>query len=198
MPSYLTSYESEMTMFDEPILPQDDLNHSVLLDVHTHSDYPEVNTFIDEIYSAHFAGAFTAVKREHSKVVLLHLYVVWTEDPRLYTALAFNKNEYEAGSRYNALHISSRIINIIKQMKRLGLIELHLGFKDRRPGGRGRVTRIRHLEPLVSHFQEAVFSTFEINTLTHPIKQCRPWVITWPTFGPVRRHKILYHDSKQR
>ena len=76
MPSYLTSYKSAMTMFDEPVLSKDDLNHSVFLDVHTHSDYPEVNKFIDEIYSAHFAGPFTAVKREHSKVVLLHLYVV--------------------------------------------------------------------------------------------------------------------------
>ena len=134
MPSYLTSYKSAMTMFDEPILPKYDLNHSVFLDVHTHSDYPEVNTFINEIYSAHFAGAFTAVKREHSKVVLLHLYVAWSKGPRLYTAVAFNENDYEAGSRYNALHISSRINNIIKQMRRLGLIELHLGFKDRRPG----------------------------------------------------------------
>ena len=114
MPSYLTSYESEMTMFDEPILPQDDLNHSVLLDVHTHSDYPEVNKFIDEIYSAHFAGPFTAVQRKHLKIVLLHLSVAWSEGPRLYTVVAFNENDYEAGSRYNALHISSKVINVIK------------------------------------------------------------------------------------
>ena len=198
MPSYLTSYKSEMTIFDEPVLPKDDLNHFVFLDVHTHSDCPKVSTFIDEIYSAHFAGPFTAVQRKHLKIVLLHLSVAWSEGPRLYTVVAFNENDYEAGSRYNALHISSRINNIIKQIKRLGLIELHLGFKDRRPGGRGRVTRIRPLEPLISHFQEAVFSTFEINTLTHPTKQCRPWVINWPTFGPLGRPEILYHDSKQR
>jgi len=122
MPSYLTSYKSEMTIFDEPVLPKDDLNHFVFLDVHTHSDCPKVSTFIDEIYSAHFAGPFTAVQRKHLKIVLLHLSVAWSEGPRLYTVVAFNENDYEAGSRYNALHISSRINNIIKQIKRLGLL----------------------------------------------------------------------------
>ena len=36
-------------MLDQPNLPEDDLNHSELLDVHTSSDYPEVNTFIHRI-----------------------------------------------------------------------------------------------------------------------------------------------------
>ena len=151
-------------MLDQPNFPEDDLNHSVLLDVHTSSDYPEVNTFIHRIYTAHFSGPFTEVKEKHLKVVLLHLYVTWSEDPTLYTAVSFNKSEYKAGSRYNALHISSKIIDIIKELERLGLIELHLGFKDRRPRGRGRLTRIRPLEKLTSHFQKATFSAFEINT----------------------------------
>ncbi len=43
-----------MTMFDEPILPQYDLNNSALLNVHLWSDYPEVNDFIWRIYSKFF------------------------------------------------------------------------------------------------------------------------------------------------
>ena len=90
---------SEVDMLDQPNLPENDLNHSVLLDVHTSSDYPEVNTFIHRIYTAHFSGPFTEVKKKHLKVVLLHLYVTWWEDPTLYTAVSFNKSEYKAGSR---------------------------------------------------------------------------------------------------
>ena len=151
-------------MLDQPDLPKDDLNHSVLLDVHTHSDYPEVNVFVDEIHSAHFSDPFTGAKKKNLKVVLLHLFVAWSEDSSLYTAVSFNKNDYKAGSRYNSLHISEKIITIIKKMDELGLIELHLGFKDWRPGGHSRVTRIRPLQKLISHFQKATFSTFEINT----------------------------------
>ena len=49
-------------MLDQPNLPKDDLNHSVLLDVHTHSDYPEVNVFVHEIHSAHFSGLIGQVR----------------------------------------------------------------------------------------------------------------------------------------
>ena len=111
-------------MFDEPIPPKDDLDHSVLFDVHTHSDYSEVNAFIDEIYSAHSAGPFTVAKRKHLKVVLLHLYVVWCEDPTLYTAVSFDKNEYTRGSRYNSIHISCGIIVIIKEPERIRLTKM--------------------------------------------------------------------------
>ena len=70
-------------MLDQPDLPKDDLNHSVLLDVHTHSDYPEVNVFVNEIHSAHFSSSVTDATKKNLKVVLLHLFVAWGEDSSL-------------------------------------------------------------------------------------------------------------------
>ena len=66
-------------MLDQPDLPKDDLNHAVLLDVHTNSDYPEVNVFVNEIHSAHFSDPFTGAKKKNLKVVLLHLFVAWSD-----------------------------------------------------------------------------------------------------------------------
>ena len=68
-------------MLNQPDLPKDDLNHAVLLDVHTHSDYPEVNVFIYRIYTKFFENKFKDARQRHLKVVLLHLYIVWRDDP---------------------------------------------------------------------------------------------------------------------
>ena len=63
-----------------------DFQHSRILDVHRWSDHPEVNTFVDLIYKnhIHYVGENTRIKKKHLKVVLLDLFVAWTDDPDLH------------------------------------------------------------------------------------------------------------------
>jgi len=68
------------------------LNHSKPLDVHTWSEHPEVNGFVNEIYEAHFLGGNEKIRKKHLKVVLLDLYVTWCCDPNLKIAVSLNPN----------------------------------------------------------------------------------------------------------
>jgi hypothetical protein len=58
-----------------------ELGYSRPLDVHTWSEHPEVNTFVDRIYEACFRGGKPNIKKKHLKVVLLDLYLAWCQDP---------------------------------------------------------------------------------------------------------------------
>ena len=66
-----------------------DYEHSRPLDVHRWSDHPEVNAFVDRIYKEHIhqSGTNTQIKKKHLKVVLLDLYVAWSDDPSLNIAV---------------------------------------------------------------------------------------------------------------
>lgn len=76
------------------------------LDVHKASGHPEANVFVDKVLETYFPDVYsTKGKRRNSfradlKVLLLDLYVSWQEDP-------------EKSSRYNALHISYKLIDIV-------------------------------------------------------------------------------------
>ena len=69
------------------------LDYSRSLDVHKWSDYPEVNSFVDQIWEDFLATAFPeqtgrgkrpkGPKKQQFKVLLLDLYVAWREDPDL-------------------------------------------------------------------------------------------------------------------
>ena len=58
-----------------------ELDYSIPLDVHTWSDYEEVNQFIDLIHEQHFLDPLSSIAKKHLKVVLLDLYVAWIDDP---------------------------------------------------------------------------------------------------------------------
>ena len=188
MPSYLTSYESEMTMFDEPILPKDDLNNSALLNVHLWSDYPEVNDFIWRIYTKFFEDKLKNVRQKHLKVVLLHLYVVWRDDPTYYTAVHLNERQYKAKSRYNSLFISRLTIPIVKELERLNLITLKRGYFLKDNDGRNRCSRIRPTEKLIEEFKDARFNIFDIQI--H--KDCECIVLR-----DEEKNDIQYEDTDQ-
>jgi hypothetical protein len=127
-------------------LPEPDLDNSRPLDVHRWSDHPEANKFVDIIWGTFFAEKYANTgpgKRPKSrpktqlKVLLLDLYVSWTEDPEQFVGIGMSKRFYKAGSRYNALHISEIMIRIVRTLEALGLIELHPGTE-----GAGRVTSV--------------------------------------------------------
>ena len=95
------------------------LDYSRPLDVHKWSDYPDVNSFVDQIWEGFLAKKFPeqtglgkrpkGPKKQQFKVLLLDLYVAWKEDPDLLIGVSLRKGSYKAGSRQNKLHIGEAI-----------------------------------------------------------------------------------------
>ena len=148
--------------------------HCRLLDVHRHSNYPEVNEFVDAFWKQHLAPYFpepTAGRKSKAKpkaqfkVLFLDLYVAWLEDPELCISIARGDKNFDADSRYNKLHIS-------KVIKRVSDAMLEQGFIDQKIGTEGskKVTRIWALDPLIAYFRTAAFSEFHIDV--HEDKEC--------------------------
>jgi hypothetical protein len=138
-----------------------DLDYSRPLDVHRWSDHPEVNSFVDDIYKRHFRGRKVNIKKKHLKVVLLDLYVAWSEDPNLKIAFSRNVNDYQPKTRYNSLHISRLTIDVVDRLIEAGLVEQAIGFKDWETEV-GRRSRIWATEALRKMFAEARFGALDI------------------------------------
>lgn len=138
------------------------LNHSRVLDVHTWSDHPEVNAFVNQIWDAHFGGGNKKIRKKHIKVVLLDLYVQWCNDPALKIGVSLHKNHYKAKTRYNALHISYLTVEIIDILEDAGLIHQAPGVFGRAIALKNRTARIWPTPKLMTMFQDAKFSVLDI------------------------------------
>jgi hypothetical protein len=119
-------------------LPEIDVWHSKPLDVHVWSDHPEINKVVDAVYdgltddgrlqiSGKSNNAGKASGKAILKVVLVDLYVAWKTDPCLCIGVARGNDAYKVNSRYNALHISSRIRGIIDALWDEGIIDYRGG-----------------------------------------------------------------------
>ncbi|MBM1690701.1 hypothetical protein [Sulfitobacter geojensis] len=88
--------------------------------------------------------------------------MAWKEDPDLSIGVSMSSNAWQAKSRYNALHISKKIVPIVTTLHDEGLIDLakhsHHGPGD----SRNRTTRIRAAEPLRKLFRKAKFNRDDI------------------------------------
>lgn len=102
-------------------LPNIDLNNSRPLDIHRWSDYPEVNSLVDKVYSSlpHLFGN-NRIRKQHLKVLLLDLYVAWSTDADLKLAIRRDNNAYKAKSRYNELHISKVMPEVVDLLEGVG------------------------------------------------------------------------------
>ena len=131
------------------------------LDVHTWSDHPEVNVFVDEIYS-HLSSikGNQRINKKLLKVVLLDLYVAWCTDPELMIMFSRDNNSYRAKSRYNEIHISKKIRNIVDELVKEGIIEEKRGFNDK-IRGIGFQSRIWASHSLTEKFKSARFHQFQ-------------------------------------
>jgi hypothetical protein len=118
------------------VITQPDLDHSRPLDVHRWSDHPEANKFVGKIWREHFDYKFgktgkgkrpKALQRDQLKVLLLDLYLAWTQDPSLRIGVGMAKSSYKPNSRYNALHISDIPPTLIHHAINVGLIEWKVG-----------------------------------------------------------------------
>ena len=122
------------------------------LDVHTWSDYPEVNTFVNQLFEliSSFKGNKN-IGKKLVKVVLLDLYLAWSADPNLKIMFSRNNNSYQAKSRYNELHIGKKLIDLVDLLEAHGFIHQKKGFQDR-IRNRGYQSRIWPFEKLISLF----------------------------------------------
>ena len=145
------------------------LNYSKPLDVHTWSDYPEVNDFVNSLWDEFLADRFrdsvskgkrplSSIKKQF-KVLLIDLFATWKRDPELLIGLPMSKSSYKTSSRYNALHISQKMIEIVNELVDMKLIEKHTGSEFTK-----RVTRIWPTQKLIAHFVKAKFSLLQINS----------------------------------
>jgi hypothetical protein len=144
-----------------------DYNHSRPLDVHKWSEYKEVNDFIKSLWSDDFAALLDPstgkgnkskqTPKNQFKVLILDLYVAWKTDPALCIGVGMSKSHYEVNSRYNALHISSIMIDIVHTLHDKGYIGLWKGNEVS-----GMTTRIWPEEKLIKLFKEARWSLFDI------------------------------------
>ena len=144
-----------------------DYNHSRPLDVHKWSEYKEVNDFIKSLWSDDFAALLDPstgkgnkskqTPKNKFKVIILDLYVAWKTDPALCIGVGMSKSHYKVNSRYNALHISSIMIDIVHTLHDKGYIGLWKGNEVS-----GMTTRIWPEEKLIKLFKEARWSLFDI------------------------------------
>ena len=148
-------------------MPTRDLNNSRRLDVHRWSDHPEVNKFVYELFDAEIAPELPSLSgrgrkprcdiKYQFKVLILDLYLLWCEDPDACLGVSRTDSHYKEGSIYNALHISTLIVRCVDALVDLGYIEQKLGTESAK-----QVTRIWPTTKLITLFQSALFSVYDI------------------------------------
>ena len=108
------------------------------LDVHRWSDHPEATKLRDTIWNQYFKEKFLiggkgnkakSEPKKQFKILLLDLYVAWLDDPELSIGVGMSKSAFKTNRRYNALFISSKIIDIINHAHDIGLIDKLTGSK---------------------------------------------------------------------
>ena len=146
-----------------------DLNNSRVLDVHTWSDYPEVNEFVDSVYEKYFLSepGNKRIKKKHLKLILLDLYVAWLTDPELNLAVNMTRDYYSKNfgtntTRYNELNISAKTIAIIHTLYDFDLIGYVKGKEAQEGYDRGFISRIWSTSKLCEMFKQSVLSEFMI------------------------------------
>ena len=131
------------------------------LDVHTWSDHPEVNVFVNEIYTqlSSIQGN-ERINKKLLKVVLLDLYLAWCTDPELMIMFSRDNNAYKAKSRYNEIHIGKKVIGVVNNLVNDGIIVEKRGFNDQ-IRGIGFQSRLWASPSLKEKFKSARFHQFQ-------------------------------------
>ena len=138
--------------------------HSRPLDVHRWSDHPEAIALSNDLWDEYFADFAKEGSRgpkpktpfrNQFRVLLLDLWMAWNEDPDLSLGVAMGETAWHPNSRYNALHISKKIIPIIKELHAVGLIDLANGSYGGPHSLTNRTTRIRASTLLRERFESS-------------------------------------------
>jgi len=159
-------------------LPKIDRWNSEPLDVHTWSDHPEVKALCDQLYDEAGLAVLEPkgnrkpkrTVKESLRVLILDLYVKWLKDPSLSIGFSKSNKDYKVGSRYNALFIPRKIIDVEALLVVAGFIEELPHFKDRESNSRSYTTRIRHTQALRELFDKLTIDLHDIDT--HANEEC--------------------------
>jgi len=153
-------------------LPPIDPWNSTPLDVHKWSDHPEINKLVDELWLQVVEPELTGSNSNNQgkcppkrqlKILLLDLYVNWVEDAERCIGVSRNNNSYSVKSRYNALHISKKIIEILDILVMREYLDYLNGSHDRvHNGANSRTSRIRPTLKLHDKFASLNISTYDI------------------------------------
>ncbi|SFK77507.1 hypothetical protein SAMN05216302_10154 [Nitrosomonas aestuarii] len=131
-----------------------ELDNSELFDVHTWSEYPEVNQCLNFIYHEFINNSFKGnekIRKKHIKVIILDLYVKWLKDPTMYSSF-YRAHWYydDLESRYNKLHISKLTCKIVDALEKLEYIHpIAKGHNGRRSGKKSHMSRMRTTDKLI-------------------------------------------------
>jgi hypothetical protein len=139
--------------------------------VHRWSDHPEVVKLVEGIWTGNALDSLISKKgpkpkrafREQLRVLILDLYVAWLQDPDLSVGVSMDSNAWKTGSRYNALHISKKIRDIINVLVDVGLIIMNPGSYSVPGAKTNRTARIRASRGLQQQFAEAKFQYDDIS-----------------------------------
>ena len=135
------------------------------IDVHRWSDHPEVKDLVGTIWETYLPEELTRKKKTGPKpktsfqnqlrVLILDLYVAWLEDPELSIGVSMSLNVWNTNSRYNALHLSRKLVPIVQALADVGLLDMANGTYSGPGASSNRTTRIRASETLQAMFREA-------------------------------------------
>lgn len=149
--------------------------HSKPLDVHRWSDHPEIKGLLASIWNEFTAEELAILTPKGNRkprgsaydqlrVLLVDLYVAWLDDPTLCIGISRNNNSYTPNSRYNAIGISKRLIDVVDALVAHGYLDDHPFSHDRTYGGRNsRTTRYRSTSKLRAAFGKLSVSLFDID-----------------------------------
>ena len=169
---------NETTLDDEKALEQkkaEELDNSVLFDVHTWSDYSQVNDVVDALFEEfkgdpEFSGG-EGLNKRHIKVLILDLFATWLVDHTRYIAYSRRRPSYRSKSRYNKLHISFKTVGIVDVLLSKGYITHYKGFFSRIGVSPSRVSRMRATPKLVKFITKTHGITEEMVDV-YPHREC--------------------------
>jgi len=138
---------------DAAIKKAEDLDNSRLLDVHRHSDYPEVDAAVEAVWLLVDQSGRQNIRKKHIKLVVLDLYVAWLTDQSMWIAFYRRKDEYKSNQRYNKLHITHTTIKVVDILNAANLIDHVKGHHVRESGGnylQSHMSRMRAKPSLIA------------------------------------------------
>ena len=147
--------------------------HSRPFDVHVWSDHKEVMDLTEKVFKAFTPKEQAMIKGrsnnrgktdlyKHLRHVLVDQYVSYKLDPRLCTGIARGAKHWDVGSRYNALNLSRRIVDVIDLLIKHKLLDSVNHSYHRNTNGRNRTGRIRPSGNLISLFRDLTIELEDI------------------------------------
>ncbi len=157
------------------MLANNHISHSKPFDFHTWSEHPEIDILIDKVWQSLGANRQDSLTPKGNrkgtnpkrllKVLLVHLYSTFLDDPMLWTGVARSANAYMPSSRYNSLNISFKIVRLIDGLVELGYLEFAGGSNDKTfKGWNSFTSRIRPSQILKVEFGKCTANLFDIKT----------------------------------